>query len=94
MVHRLKHPMQRQLLIPERALATPCYALGANRIGTDGNDKRYSGDSAVYDYLGNTILDCQDRACTESASLDGDALERYRNKFPAYLDADTFNIGN
>lgn len=83
-----------QMLLPARAIENQCYALGANRIGTDGNDKRYSGDSAVYDYLGNVILDCGDRACTESASLDGDALERYRNKFPAYLDADTFEIGN
>jgi len=81
-----------QMLLPARAIENQCFAVGVNRIGTDGNDKRYSGDSVVHDYLGNAILDCGERACIETACLDGDALERYRKKFPAYLDADTFDI--
>jgi len=83
-----------KMLLPARAIENQCFALGVNRIGTDGNDKRYSGDSVVHDYLGNIILECGDQACTETVCLDGDALERYRKKFPAYLDADTFKIND
>lgn len=83
-----------QMLLPARAIENQCYALGVNRIGIDGNDKGYSGDSAVHDYLGNAILECGDRACAETVCLDGDALARYRKKFPAYLDADSFEIND
>jgi hypothetical protein len=48
----------------------------------------------VHDYLGNAILHCGEQACIETVCLDGDALERYRKKFPAYLDADTFEIND
>lgn len=81
-----------QKLLPARAIENQCYALGVNRIGTDGNDIRYAGDSVVHDYLGNAIVDCGENACTETVCLDGNALERYRNKFPAYLDADKFDM--
>jgi predicted amidohydrolase len=81
-----------QMLLPARAIENQCYAVGVNRIGEDGNGIRYSGDSAVHDYLGTTIADCGNRDCTETVHLSGDALVRYREKFPAYLDADTFTI--
>lgn len=83
-----------QMLLPARAIENQCFALGVNRIGTDGNDIRYSGDSAVHDYLGNPLLNCGEQACIENVCLDGNALERYREKFPAYLDADRFEISD
>ena len=83
-----------QMLLPARAIENQCFALGVNRIGTDGNDVRYSGDSAVHDYLGNPLLNCGEQACIETVCLDGNALERYRKKFPAYLDADSFEISD
>jgi predicted amidohydrolase len=79
-------------LLPARAVENQCYAAGVNRIGTDGNDVRYAGDSTIVDYLGQTITDCGDGPCIETVRLDGAGLERYRKKFPAYLDADTFTI--
>jgi omega-amidase len=83
-----------QMLLPARAIENQCFALGVNRIGIDGNNIRYSGDSVVHDYLGKAILECGEPACTKSVRLEKEALERYRNKFPAYLDADTFRIGD
>jgi omega-amidase len=81
-----------QVLLPARAVENQCYAAGVNRIGTDGNDVHYTGDSVVVDHLGMTLLDCAEADCAETISLSGTALERYRKTFPAYLDADTFTI--
>ena len=83
-----------KMLLPARAIENQCYALGVNRIGEDGNGRRYSGDSAAHDYFGNSMIDTGERDCTETVHLNGDALQRYRQKFPAYLDADSFEISN
>lgn len=79
-------------LLPARAVENQCYVAGVNRVGEDGNDKFYAGDSAVIDYLGKPIVACDDQPRTETVSLSGVALQRYREKFPAYLDADVFSI--
>jgi len=79
-------------LLPARAIENQCYAIGVNRIGTDGNDVRYAGDSGAYDYLGNAIVACGDDATTETVRLERAPLDRYRQKFPAWRDADRFTI--
>jgi predicted amidohydrolase len=81
-----------QVLLPARAVENQCYVAGVNRVGTDGNDKRYAGESAVIDYLGKPVVSCDDQPCTKTVTLSGAALERYRKKFPAWLDADQFTI--
>ena len=79
-------------LLPARAVENLCYVAGVNRVGTDGNGRDYAGDSGAWDYLGQTIVHAADRECVLSAELDGDALMRYRKKFPAHLDADRFEL--
>ena len=79
-------------LLPARAVENQCYTLGVNRIGTDGNDVQYAGESQICDFFGNLLIDCEDRDTVTTQQLNGDALERYRRKFPAYLDADRFEI--
>ena len=81
-----------RVLLPARAVENQCYVAGVNRIGEDGNGVAYAGDSMVADYLGNLVTDCEDRACSVTVSLDLDALARYREKFPAFLDGDDFEI--
>lgn len=81
-----------QLLLPARAIENQCYVAGVNRVGTDGNGKPYAGDSVVIDHLGHTIVDCRAEERVATVTLDGAALLRYREKFPAYLDADSFDI--
>lgn len=81
-----------QTLLPARAVENQCYVVGVNRIGTDGNDVRYAGDSGAWDYLGNRLLDSGAEPCTETVNLQAAALQRYRKKFPAYLDADSFTL--
>lgn len=81
-----------RVLLPARAVENLCYVVGVNRVGTDGNDKAYAGDSIAVDHLGNTLVDCGGEANTVTISLDGEKLLRYRRKFPAHLDADRFEI--
>ncbi len=79
-------------LLPARAVENLCYAAGVNRIGADENGVTYAGDSAVYDYLGHTVAALGDDDATLTVRLDGAALVRYRDKFPAWRDADAFSI--
>jgi predicted amidohydrolase len=81
-----------QVLLPARAVENLCYSAGVNRVGADGNGRHYSGGSVVVDHLGHTALDCGSGECVATVTLDGGALTRYRQKFPANLDADRFEI--
>ena len=78
-------------LLPARAVENLCYAAGVNRVGTDGNGVSYSGGSVIVDYLAN-VSSAGNQAGALRSTLDGSKLERYRDKFPAWKDADTFAI--
>lgn len=79
-------------LLPARAVENQCYAVGVNRVGVDGNGVRYAGDSLAADPLGGLLADlgAEERALT--VRLEGAPLERYRDKFPAWQDADRFRL--
>ena len=78
--------------MPARAVENQCYVAGVNRIGKDGNDIAYTGDSGAYDYFGRPVAECGEKAACVTVTLSGAELLRYREKFPAYLDADSFRI--
>ncbi len=79
-------------LLPARAIEDLCYAAGVNRVGTDGNNVIYQGDSLIADYLGSIVANGGDSVTSVSASLSLNKLDRYRNKFPAWKDADKFTL--
>lgn len=82
-----------QSLLPARAIENLTYVIGVNRIGVDGNQVSYSGDSAVLNYLGEKISRTErygDRV--EVIELDKSALAQYRLNFPTGLDADDFTL--
>jgi omega-amidase len=81
-----------QTLLPARAVENQCYVAGVNRIGADGKHITYAGDSSMHDYLGTTLADlgAEPGHCTVTLSLE--ALHRYREKFPAWRDADGFRL--
>ena len=81
-------------LLAARAIENQAYVIGCNRIGSDGNGVDYSGDSLVLDYLGQPLADGADRVEVLVAELDGAALQQFKDKFPAYLDADDFTLGS
>lgn len=79
-------------LLRARAIENQCYVIAVNRIGVDGNHVNYSGDSVVIDYNGVTRLKMNSDDGIATFSLDKHSLLEYRDKFPAYLDADKFHL--
>ena len=80
-------------LLQARALENLAYCIGLNRIGKDGNHIAYDGQSTVFNYKGEIISDLLANDTIVTAELSKSALNEFRNKFPAYLDADAFTLG-
>ncbi|MDE0420345.1 MAG: amidohydrolase [Gammaproteobacteria bacterium] len=79
-------------LLRARAIENQCYAVGVNRVGVDGNGVVYRGGSAVFDGEGAALAQAGDEPGILSVTLDLDALREYRDRFPAWRDADTFEV--
>jgi predicted amidohydrolase len=79
-------------LLFARAIENLSYVVGVNRIGIDGTHKEYNGQSMAINFKGECIVDCEDNDVIKVAKIDIDELKSFREKFPAYLDADDFNI--
>lgn len=80
-------------LLQARAHENLCYVAGVNRVGTDGNGKNYSGDSEVYNFKGEALIQHQGASVfIKTITLDKFALKDYRSKFNSLLDADDFTL--
>ena len=79
-------------LLKARAIENQSFVVGLNRVGTDGMDLFYSGNSTIIDFKGNSIFYQRDYEVVETYLLNKKNLESFREQFPAYLDADTFEI--
>ena len=79
-------------LLRARAIENQCYVVGVNRVGADGRDVPYAGDSVAVDYLGRPLLELGEQAAVATVSLDGAPLAAFRERFPAHLDADRFDL--
>lgn len=83
------------VLLQARALENICYVCGVNRVGTDGHRLPHSGGSVIYSPKGELLAavpDNEESAAT--ATLDLTALSDFRQKFPAWKDADRFTISS
>ena len=79
-------------LLQARAIENLSYVIAVNRVGKDGNDTEYAGDSCVIDPQGNYLLKMGAEEAIGSVDLDMVSLREYRESFPAHLDADTLDI--
>lgn len=79
-------------LLRARAIENLSYCAGVNRIGADGNAIPYAGDSAVIDPLGTALVDLGDQEQVVTARLDPEPLLSHRERFPAWMDADRFEL--
>ena len=77
-------------LLQARAIENQCYVVGVNRVGVDGNNLNYSGDSMVIDSLGKVLYEKQNSEDVFTISLDKKHLEEVRNKLPFWKEADPF----
>jgi omega-amidase len=79
-------------LLKARAIENQSFVIGLNRVGTDGMDLMYSGNSTIIDFKGNSIFYQRDYEVVETYLLNKKTLAGFREQFPAYLDADNFEI--
>ena len=81
-----------ETLLRARAIENLAYVAGVNRIGMDGNRVEYNGMSSVINPRGEVIASLEEVAGSPSVTLSAQALQSYRERFPAFLDADDFSI--
>ncbi|WP_298609570.1 amidohydrolase [uncultured Thiothrix sp.] len=80
-------------LLQARAIENQSYVLGVNRVGMDGLGLAYSGDSLAIDFKGELLIDqAEGSAFVETTPLDLNALQQFREQFPAWMDADEFSL--
>ena len=82
-------------LLQARAMENQAFVIGVNRVGKDGNEINYSGNSMVVDPWGNIENDLLDAKNVKMlVILKFDSLMSIREKFPAYQDSDVFLMIN
>lgn len=79
-------------LLKARAIENLSYVCGVNCKGIDENGYEYDGSSSVFDFKGKDITTAIENSPFLYACLSYDKLERFREKFPAWNDADNFSL--
>ncbi|MDP5157905.1 MAG: amidohydrolase [Flaviramulus sp.] len=80
-------------LLKARAIENMCYCIGVNRVGKDGVNYEYSGNSAAIDVLGNEITSIKpNKEQIEIVTLEKRHVDVYRNKLKFLDDRDNFTI--
>lgn len=80
-------------LLMARAIENIAYVVGLNRVGNDGDNVLYTGDSAIIDFKGDhikTAIISREEIITEKLSYQ--LLTEFRERFPAGMDGDDFNM--
>lgn len=79
-------------LLPARAIENLCYVAAVNRIGEDGKGYPHAGDSQALDFQGDALAAAESAEGVFRVTLSAQALAKYRTRFPAYRDADEFEL--
>ncbi len=81
-----------QSLLVARAIENQAYTIGVNRVGKDGKDINYSGDSCLIDYAGETRVKLAYQETLLTVSLDKSSQDAYREKYAFLADQDSFQV--
>lgn len=73
-------------LLQARAIENQCYTVGVNRTGVDGNNLTYSGSSAVYNGLGETLVELNDQEFVQTVVLSKSDIQNLRIQLPFLKD--------
>jgi len=79
-------------LLKARAIENLSYVVGVNRIGIDANDYEHIGHSQAIDFLGNYILEPQEKNGVFIIELDKNTMYETRKKLDFLSDKDQFEI--
>ena len=79
-------------LLTARAIENQSYVIGVNRIGTDFNQINHCGESMVIDPLGEILYSAGEKDEVQTICLEKANLDKVRERFPFWSDADSFFI--
>ncbi len=79
-------------LLRARAMENQAYVLGVNRIGVDGEQLSYSGDSLAIDAKGQFLNQPDSNERLIELVLSKTELDSFRSRFPVSYDADDFTL--
>jgi omega-amidase len=81
-----------ETLLLARAIENQSYVLGTSRVGVDGEGVDHAGGSCAVDPMGKLISRMDNQPGIQSSLLNLNAVRDFREKFPAWKDADRFKI--
>ncbi|WP_286965226.1 nitrilase family protein [Flavobacterium sp. UBA4854] len=79
-------------LLKARAIENLSYVVGVNRIGNDAHDYEHIGHSQAIDFLGNYVLEPQEKNGVFVIELDKNTMYETRKKLDFLSDKDQFEI--
>jgi predicted amidohydrolase len=80
------------ILLKARAVENMSYVIGVNRIGNDNNNLEYVGHSQVIDFLGNYLIEPQEKEGVFIVEIDKEKQDETRSKLAFLNDRDEFTI--
>jgi predicted amidohydrolase len=81
-----------ETLLKARAIENQAYVIGVNRIGIDGLNISYIGNSQIISPKGKIMVSLTNEEDFLYAELDKEKLTEFRDKFPVLKDRDNFEI--
>ncbi len=79
------------VLLKARAIENQVYTVGVNRVGVDGHELSYSGDSAAYSFDGRLLALSQNEEILYF-EFQKEPMDQYRQSFPIWKSMDDFEI--
>ncbi len=79
-------------LIPARAIENQAYIIALNRVGHDGNEIYYSGDTTCLDPKGDVVYYKRDEEDLYTFTIYKEEVAKTRLEMPFLKDADDFKI--
>ncbi len=80
-------------LLEARAMENMAYVCGVNRVGTDAMKLVHRGDSKLISPRGDTIVACSPyEEELQLGTIEYEPMNRLREKFPVWKDADAFEL--
>ena len=80
------------ILLKARAVENMTYVIGVNRIGNDNNSLEYVGHSQAIDFLGNYLIEPQEKEGIFIVEIDKEKQDETRSKLAFLNDKDSFTI--
>lgn len=83
-----------KILLQARAIENQCFVAGVNRVGEDGNNNIYQGESLLIDPLGEILFHGSKDESVSTFTLKKEKIAEVRDQFPFLHDADSFIIND